>query len=60
MFSVYLSPAWALDGAATHASVKQVGPQIIKIDVDGKFKETVSRERYTIYYINVHRNIEQV
>ncbi len=28
MFSVYLSLAWALDGAATHASVKQVGPQI--------------------------------
>jgi hypothetical protein len=27
MFSVYLSLAWASDGAATHASVKQVGPQ---------------------------------
>jgi hypothetical protein len=54
MFSVYLSLAWASDGAATHASVKQVGPQNKKIDVDGKFKGTMSREKYIIYYINVH------
>jgi hypothetical protein len=58
MFSVYLSLAWASDGAATHASVKQVGPQNQKKDENGKYKETVSRERYIIYNINVHRIIE--
>jgi hypothetical protein len=49
MFSVYLLLAWALDGAATHASVKQVGPQSIK----KIWTESLLRDRITrkIYYL---------